>query len=765
MIEASTSSTPSSFAGAAGGTGGSTPGGGRFRLAASALYSAASRRSLSCESDGDGGKEEEHQPPQQSPQQSQHSQHSRWRPAPRQPQLPQGKKKASFQRSANQQQPHQQQSSSLRTVRTQSSPSLACAESFRRSCEADGDSFRHPSHGSTVPPPEEIGQADQHTTGVGRQHRGWRESLRSGLVRADDVVDEHDPDNPWDYDADERSTGATGSARDNSSGPFAPSLEDYNDERRRSSRSNADEDPPKRHKLWTRVSSSFCCCDWQTQYPRVTAFRNLCGRLVNDDKVQLVIVILIILNAIAMGLETFEFVEDNAEIVEAFNVTDRIFLILFTIESAFQFIYHGFGLFTDGWLFFDVLIVILSWSFESMQVIRAFRIFRCFRLVTRLAVLKNLVLSIFAVAPSMTAIVALLLLILYIYAVMCTTLFGDLYPEYTDEDYFGTLFLSLFTLFSMMTLEWADVVRQVMVKYYWSCFLFSTFVVSTGFILYSLVIAVVCDAVKVTEHKEAADQLLQEKERQEHRLSVLRRRIGNAAHRQGVAAAQIRMALRELDKLDNEDDEDDEYENENDEDNDGYGNDLVGNAAEEDAHKYDGRPDTARRRRASPQSPARPRSPRSTMSSSTTSSGCSPHSRSRRLRHSSSGPGQPHDPPPFPSSPQTASRPSSVMVESPPPPSPDRSERTRLSLLSLPSLSSSGRDGGCNNNNKNGAPAGGLADATSHAVVLELLEGDDDDDDDDDEDEVEEENSHENACAGDSDTAAEQFVDDESRTR
>jgi len=223
-------------------------------------------------------------------------------------------------------------------------------------------------------------------------------------------------------------------------------------------------------------------------------FRKFCGTIVNDDRTQLLIIFLIVINAILMGIATFDFVTEQESVQRAFEKTDQAFLIIFTIEIALQFIYHGWRLFTDGWLFFDFIIVLVSWSLSSVQIIRAFRIFRALRLVTRLTVLRNLILALFAVAPSMGAIVCLLVLILYIYAVMCTVLFKDMFRDgITDDDYFGRLDTSLFTLFQMMTLEWADIVRQVMSKYKWAWAVFGTFLVMTSFILYSLIIAVVCD--------------------------------------------------------------------------------------------------------------------------------------------------------------------------------------------------------------------------------------------------------------------------------
>jgi hypothetical protein len=231
----------------------------------------------------------------------------------------------------------------------------------------------------------------------------------------------------------------------------------------------------------------------------------------------------------------------------AWEKTDQAFLIVFTVELAMQLVYHGPHLFADGWLVFDFFIVVLSWSLESLQVIRAFRVFRAFRLVTRMTILKNLIVALFAVAPSMAAIMALLLLILYIYGVMCTVLFKDLYEQgFTDKDYFGRLDTTLFTLFEMMTLSWSEIVRQVMVKYYWAWGIFGSFLVLTSFILYSLVIAVVCDAVSETEHHDEIANVLDEQTETRLRLRDLQARVDKMAVHQAAAMAAIQYALEGL---------------------------------------------------------------------------------------------------------------------------------------------------------------------------------------------------------------------------
>jgi hypothetical protein len=70
-----------------------------------------------------------------------------------------------------------------------------------------------------------------------------------------------------------------------------------------------------------------------------------------------------------------------------------IFLSIFTVELGLQFIYYGWRLFFDGWLVFDLVIIVLSWALQGGQIARAFRIFRALRLITRIAVLRNLVIG------------------------------------------------------------------------------------------------------------------------------------------------------------------------------------------------------------------------------------------------------------------------------------------------------------------------------------------------------------------------------------
>lgn len=125
----------------------------------------------------------------------------------------------------------------------------------------------------------------------------------------------------------------------------------------------------------------------------VNTIRFNVGMLVNNSRVQILIVILIVANAIMMGIATYDIVKKNQRVDAVFEMVDEIFLIIFTAELCLQFIYLGWRLLLDGWLLFDLIIIVTSWSFSSVQIIRAFRIFRALRLVTRIKIMKNLLLG------------------------------------------------------------------------------------------------------------------------------------------------------------------------------------------------------------------------------------------------------------------------------------------------------------------------------------------------------------------------------------
>jgi Ion transport protein len=237
--------------------------------------------------------------------------------------------------------------------------------------------------------------------------------------------------------------------------------------------------------------SSFCRNLWLN-------VRSGCRKVVSHALTQWVLIVLIILNAFIMGVATLDFVTESDHILAIFDRVDRGFLILFTVEMAVQLVGHDPSKPYDGWLLFDAIVIVISWSLEKVQIARAVRIVRVIRLTARLATLRQLWSALAAVAPSVSYILAGLVLVMYIFAVLCTVLFSDLYEMgVTSQDYFSSLDRTMFTMFQIITMEeWGSIVREAATEYYWAWWVFIPFIILTSFVLKPLVVAVICDAVQ-----------------------------------------------------------------------------------------------------------------------------------------------------------------------------------------------------------------------------------------------------------------------------
>jgi len=255
--------------------------------------------------------------------------------------------------------------------------------------------------------------------------------------------------------------------------------------------------------------------NWEKRFQWFQEFRNKCGVWVNNDRVQLTMVVFIFINAAMMGIATSDVVENDTVMKENFDTTDRVFLWIFSIELGMQFMYHGFQLFFDGWLLFDFIIICISWGLDEYSIVRAFRVFRAFRLVTRVKIMKDLILALLSVMPRMAAIFLMLLLIFYIFAVMFTQLFDCDQDDYFEackphreefDGYFGSLEMSFLTLFQIMTMdEWSNIVWAYMKVFPFYAYSFIiVFMIICGFIVFNLIVAVICDAIGALDEKEKA---------------------------------------------------------------------------------------------------------------------------------------------------------------------------------------------------------------------------------------------------------------------
>lgn len=235
--------------------------------------------------------------------------------------------------------------------------------------------------------------------------------------------------------------------------------------------------------------------------PAVPRFSNL-RQLVESRRFELFVTALIVVNAVTLGLETSDTVMARFGVV--LHALDGLILAIFVAELALKLAVYRLDFFRDPWRIFDLFVIGITFlpATEGLSVLRALRVLRVLRLISVVPTLRRVVGGFVKSLPGMGSIILLLALVFYVFAVMATKLYGETFPEL-----FGTLGLSSYTLFQIMTLEgWSgEVVRPVMAVHPLAWAFFLPFIVVTAFAVLNLFIGVIVQAMQ-EEHESIAEK-------------------------------------------------------------------------------------------------------------------------------------------------------------------------------------------------------------------------------------------------------------------
>lgn len=255
--------------------------------------------------------------------------------------------------------------------------------------------------------------------------------------------------------------------------------------------------------------------------------------LLEHRATQKVIVLLIVLNAITLGLETSATAMELAG--GLLETLDRIILSVFVIELSIKILLYGRQFPRDPWNIFDFLVVgiALMPATGHLSVFRALRILRVLRLISAVPSMRRVVNALLNALQGMGSIVALLSLIYYVFSVMATKLFGASFPEW-----FGTIGTSAYTLFQVMTLDsWSSgVVRSIMELYPLAWLFFVPFILTTSFTVLNLFIGIIVDAMQAG----AQEEIHAERERAQADAELILKEI--QALRQEIAELKARRS-------------------------------------------------------------------------------------------------------------------------------------------------------------------------------------------------------------------------------
>ncbi|KAI9224745.1 hypothetical protein BC828DRAFT_402015 [Blastocladiella britannica] len=166
------------------------------------------------------------------------------------------------------------------------------------------------------------------------------------------------------------------------------------------------------------------------------------------------ILFVIMLNTALLAVQTTPTL--NANYGWYLTVLDQIFLGIYLMETGLKLSVYLTAYFKSGWNVFDFIIVVTSVIIRLVRVFRAFRAVRSLRALRAISFLRSLqvlVATLLKSIPAMSSIVSLAFLVLYIFAVIARSLYGNV-----DKWRFGHIGNTLFRLFAVLTLDdWSTI--------------------------------------------------------------------------------------------------------------------------------------------------------------------------------------------------------------------------------------------------------------------------------------------------------------------
>ena len=221
---------------------------------------------------------------------------------------------------------------------------------------------------------------------------------------------------------------------------------------------------------------------------------NFFFKLQNNSVFQFLVIFIIILNAITLGINTYEINNFTKKIIELLDYTITLF---FVIEILIRFIGEPkkINFFKNGWNIFDTIIVLISLipipNNSSYLLLRLLRVFRVLRIISVVPELKKIIEALLNSIKRVFYVGLLLFIILYIYATIGSILFSEDIPSRWND-----VGVSLITLFQVLTLSsWEQVMLPLQEIYWWAWLSFFSFIVIGAITMLNLLIAILVDVV------------------------------------------------------------------------------------------------------------------------------------------------------------------------------------------------------------------------------------------------------------------------------
>lgn len=237
-----------------------------------------------------------------------------------------------------------------------------------------------------------------------------------------------------------------------------------------------------------------------------------CRRLAASPRFDAAMLVVIALNAVVLGAETYDGV-DRAHGATLHTLND-VFLGVFVVELLIRMTAYAprpGGFFRSGWNVFDFVVVagsFLPGLRENATLLRMLRLARVVRAVRFLPDLRVVIAAVARSVPGVASLAAATVLLVYLYAMLGWVIFHD-----HDPANFGNVGQAMITMFVLLTLEnLPTYIEKGQDLSDLTIIFFVSYVLVASFLVFNLFIGIVLNSMEGAREEEARRERVRERE-------------------------------------------------------------------------------------------------------------------------------------------------------------------------------------------------------------------------------------------------------------
>jgi voltage-gated sodium channel len=261
-----------------------------------------------------------------------------------------------------------------------------------------------------------------------------------------------------------------------------------------------------------------------------SSMTDLCRRIVDSRWFDPLILVVIFVNAVTLGLETYESIAQS--IGDELHALNDLTLGVFVVELVIRLGSTGFNprrFFKSGWNVFDFVVITASFLpglRENATLLRLVRLARIVRAIRLLPDLRVLTVAVGRSIPGVASLAVITLLLVYVYGMVGWVIFDE-----SDPANYGNIGQAMVTMFVLLTLEnLPTYIEQGQELSNWTLVFYISYVLVASFLIFNLFIGIVINSMeeaRTIELHRAERELLDEdhvNDERAHRV-VLRERL------------------------------------------------------------------------------------------------------------------------------------------------------------------------------------------------------------------------------------------------